>query len=230
VVVTQTVEPSSDRTARAATISRRQKDKFALRRAELASSALLTLSELGYARTSLREIAQNSTFSHGVLHYYFADKNDLIIHCVRQYKAICVTRYDRIVADAETAEELKQAFAAALADTVQVDASMHRLWYDLRSQSLFEPVLRADVTVIDKNLEQMIWRIVSRYAELADTDVAMSPAVTYALFDGLFQQALLQYLGGVPGAPERLRDEALFVLTNVLLSQPAAVAVGSPAQ
>jgi AcrR family transcriptional regulator len=195
----------------------------------LASSALLTLSELGYARTSLREIAQNSTFSHGVLHYYFADKNDLIIHCVRQYKAICVTRYDQIVANAATADELKQDFAAALMDTVQVDAAMHRLWYDLRSQSLFEPVLREDVTSIDKNLEQMIWRVISRYAELAETEVAMSPAVTYALFDGLFQQALLQYLAGVPGAPDRLREEALFVLSNVVLDDASETGVRSPA-
>ena len=54
-------------------------DKFAERRAELADAALQTLSELGYARTSLREIAQNSEFTHGVLHYYFRDKVDLIL-------------------------------------------------------------------------------------------------------------------------------------------------------
>lgn len=60
-------------------IARRQVDKFAERRAQLAASALQTLSELGYARTSLRDIAQNSEFSHGVLHYYFSDKVDLII-------------------------------------------------------------------------------------------------------------------------------------------------------
>ena len=67
-------------------------DKFEERRRELADAALQTLSELGYARTSLREIAQNSAFSHGVLHYYFRDKVDLIIYCVRQYKAVCVQR------------------------------------------------------------------------------------------------------------------------------------------
>src|SRR5580658_1911138 len=55
-------------------ISRRQVDKFGERRAQLADAALQTLAELGYARTSLREIAQNSQFSHGVLHYYFSDK------------------------------------------------------------------------------------------------------------------------------------------------------------
>src|SRR5260221_10692477 len=88
-------------------IARRQMDKFAERRAQLAASALQTLSELGYARTSLRDIAQNSEFSHGVLHYYFSDKVDLIMQCVKQYKAECVKRYDEIVATARTATELK---------------------------------------------------------------------------------------------------------------------------
>ena len=59
-------------------------DKVAQRRSELAAAALKTLAEQGYARTGLREIAANSEFSHGVLHYYFRDKVDLITHCVRR--------------------------------------------------------------------------------------------------------------------------------------------------
>ena len=123
-------------------VSRRQVDKFAERRAQLAASALQTLSELGYARTSLRDIAQNSEFSHGVVHYYFRDKVDLIIQSVKQYKAECVKRYDEIVATARTAMDLKHGFSAALAKTLRDDASMHRLWYDLRNQSLFEESFR----------------------------------------------------------------------------------------
>ena len=148
-------------------ISRRQVDKFAERRAQLADAALQTLAELGYARTSLREIAQNSQFSHGVLHYYFSDKEDLITHCVRQYEAACVTRYDEIVATATSAEELKREFSAAMAQTLRTDAPMHRLWYDLRNQSLFEESFRADVLEIDQRREEMIWRVISRYAEFA---------------------------------------------------------------
>src|SRR5438105_14727041 len=112
-------------------IARRQVDKFAERRAQLAAAALQTLSELGYARTSLREIAQNSEFSHGVLHYYFSDKVELITYCVRQYKAECVTRYDRIVATANSAQELKQGFGDAMGATLREDAKRHRLWHDL---------------------------------------------------------------------------------------------------
>ena len=184
--------------------SRRSPDKFAERRYQLAGVALQTLGELGYARTSLREIAQNSEFSHGVLHYYFTDKHDLIIACVRQYKATCVTRYDDVVAAASTASGLRASFGAALVATMRDDAPMHRLWYDLRSQALFAEALRADVQSIDASLEQMIWRVLSRYSELAGAPVAVSPAVGYAALDGLFQQSLLRHLAGDDTAGEHL--------------------------
>ena len=187
-----------------ARVSRRSPDKFAERRDQLAGVALKTLGELGYARTSLREIAQNSEFSHGVLHYYFTDKHDLIIACVRQYKATCVTRYDDVVASATTAPGLRSSFGEALVATMRDDAPMHRLWYDLRSQALFDESLRADVQAIDASLEQMIWRVLSRYADLAGVPVAVSPAVGYAALDGLFQQALLRHLGGDGEAGEHL--------------------------
>jgi AcrR family transcriptional regulator len=177
-------------------VSRRQGDKFEERRTELAEAALKTLSELGYARTSLREIAQHSDFSHGVLHYYFADKVDLIIQCVRQYKARCITRYDEIVTTATTSAELRHGFAEAMARTMTDDAQLHRLWYDLRSQSLFEESFRLDVADIDLSLERMIWRVVARLGELIPRAPSLPPPTTYAIFDGLFQQGLLKHLSG----------------------------------
>ena len=203
-------------------ISRRQVDKFAERRAQLAESALLTLSELGYARTSLREIAQNSEFSHGVLHYYFRDKVDLITHCVREYKARCVTRYDQIAASATTADELRLGFAAGLAQTMVQDAHLHRLWYDLRGQSMFEASFRDDVAAIDASLERMIWRIVSQYSEQLGAPPAVSPATAYAMFDGLFQHGLIQHLFGHEDAADRLRDAVERMLPTMVQGTPPA--------
>src|SRR5918994_6232481 len=164
-------------------------DKYDERRTQLAISALATLGELGYAKTSLREIASNSEFSHGVVHYYFADKFELIIYCVRYYKARCVTRYDAVVDEATTPEGLLDAFAAKLVETLRDEAPMHRLWYDLRTQSMFEEKLREAVLMIDRTLEDMIWRVVSRYAELCGRPTSMTPAAAYGVLDGLFQQA-----------------------------------------
>jgi AcrR family transcriptional regulator len=171
-------------------------DKHDERRDQLAESALRTLGERGYARTSLREIANNSEFSHGVVHYYFADKLELIVYCVRYYKARCVTRYDGVVADSTTADGLLDAFAAKLVETVQDEAPMHSLWYDLRTQSMFEEELREAVTLIDQTLEDMVWRVISRYAELAGRPTSMTPGAAYGVLDGLFQQALLGHVAG----------------------------------
>jgi AcrR family transcriptional regulator len=198
-------------------IARRQIDKFAERRAQLAASALQTLSELGYARTSLRDIAQNSEFSHGVLHYYFNDKVDLIIQSVKQYKAECVKRYDEAVATARTATELKHGFSAVLAGTLRDDASMHRLWYDLRNQSLFEESFRADVLEIDDSLQRMIWRIVSQYAELVGAPLAVSSSEAYAIFDGLFYQALLRHLAGHDDADRQLQKSVEAIIDHLFV-------------
>jgi hypothetical protein len=50
----------------------------------------------------------------------------------------------------------------------------------------------------------MIWRVISRYAELAGVSVAVTPGAGYAILDGLFQQALLHLLAGRDGAAGEL--------------------------
>ena len=204
-------------------ISRGPVDKFTERRAQLADAALQTLAELGYARTTLRDIAQNSPFSHGVLHYYFHDKQDLLTYCVKQYEAICVTRYDEIVAVSTSAEELKRDFGAGMARTLRAEATLHRLWYDLRNQSLFDESLRSEVLEIDRRRQEMIERVVCRFAELAGGSVALSPDASYAMLDGLFQQALLRHLAGDEEAAGRLQADVELVLDTMVAARTAPV-------
>jgi TetR/AcrR family transcriptional regulator, transcriptional repressor of bet genes len=175
-------------------------DRFDERRNELAESALLTLGELGYARTSLRDIASNSPFSHGVLHYYFADKLELVSYSITYYKMRCLSRYDEVVEQSTTAQELLDGFAAKLVETIVDEAPMHRLWYDLRIESMFDERLRETVLGIDAAIQAMIWRIVTRYSELSDREVAMDPRSAYNVLDGLFQAALLGHVTGDPAA------------------------------
>ena len=92
------------------------------------------------------------------------------------------------------------------------DAPMHRLWYDLRSQALFDESLRDAVLEIDASLEHMIWQVVSRHATLRGSDLAMPSSRAYATFDGLFEQALLRHLSGVVGVTDGLRAGALQLL------------------
>ncbi len=200
----------------ASAVADRTVDKVAQRRSELAAAALRTLAVQGYARTGLRDIAANSEFSHGVLHYYFRDKVDLITHCVREYKAQCVTRYDDVVATASSASELAAGFLDKLSETLVEESALHRLWYDLRGQSMFEESFRTDVAEIDLSLERMIWRVLSRYAELAGVPLDLTPPTAYAVFDGLFLQALLRQLAGDPDAARDLRASVTAVIGRLV--------------
>ncbi|SDY52232.1 transcriptional regulator, TetR family [Lysobacter sp. yr284] len=191
-------------------------DKFAQRRSELAQATLQTLADLGYARTSLREIAQNSEYSHGVLHYYFTDKLDLISCSIREYKTRCATRYDDVVAQAADVDGLVAGFLQRLGETLRNDASVHSLWYDLRSQALFEQFLRADVVEIDLLLQDMVWRVVSRYAELMRREPATTPEAAYALLDGLFQRALLRQASGDAAAAQDLQRQVQALMPMLL--------------
>lgn len=195
-------------------------DGFEERRRELADAALETLIERGYARTSLREIAQTADVPRSVLHGCFRDKMSLITYCVRRYKLLCVGRFDELVVTARTADGLALGFADAMAATLVADAALHRLWYDVRAQALFEGTLRADVDEIDTALADMIWRMVSRYAELAAIPPTTDVHLTYAIYDGLFQQALARQLSGEASAPGDLRTGVRALLRLVCCPDP----------
>ncbi|MGH1482834.1 MAG: TetR/AcrR family transcriptional regulator [Geminicoccales bacterium] len=193
--------------------ARARVDKFATRQAEIADAALVTLADLGYARTSLREIAGNADFSHAVLRYYFADKMDLILQCIKQYKAVCVKRYDAVTELAETQEDLLEGFLKQLSETLMTESHLHRLWYDLRSQAMFEDALAEDVRKIDSDLENMVWKIVERYAALGNGSPKLSSKAYYALFDGLFQNALARVIAGEKDAILEINSELRQSLT-----------------
>lgn len=179
-------------------------------RDRLAESALVALGELGYTRATLDDIAARVDLSPEKLREYFDGKIDLVLYCIQYYKARCVHRYDDVLADATTAEELIEGFAGRLQETIRTEAPIHRLWYDLRSQSMFEPALRDVVTMIDRALEEMIWRVMDRYGELAGQPlIASRSSAVYGMLDGLFQQTLLAYADGeqaLARLDEQVRD------------------------
>ena len=62
----------------------------------------------------------------------------------------------------------------------------------------------------------MIGRVVTRYAELAGRDLAVTVATTYALLDGVFEKALLGHLTGDEHAADDLRSRVVEVLPRLL--------------
>lgn len=191
-------------------------DKFAARRHELAQAALAAVAEQGFANTGMRDVASRAQLSHGSLHYYFDGKDDLIGQAIWQYKSECARRYDEIVASSASGSELIQRFGAEMASTLRDEAPLHRLWYDLRNQAMFQTGFGETITAIDGLLRDMVWAVVERYSALEAKPPRVDSEFAYALFDGVFQSSLLALLRGQEDAPATLSDHAGRLLASTL--------------
>ena len=63
----------------------------------------------------------------------------------------------------------------------------------------------------------MIWRIVSQYAELVGAPLAVSARAAYAIFDGLFQQALLRQFAGDGDAERQLQESVESIIDHLIV-------------
>ena len=181
--------------------------RHAARRDALADAAIETLQSLGYARTSLRDIARRTGLSLGRLHYYFADRNALIGYCVRRYKARFIAAIEQAIGGATQPRVVAARVVAALAASIRDNAETHRLWYDIRGQAMFDPAL---VEVVDE-VETALIAITTLVTGRLGLDRALALSV-YLAMDGHYRYAMQRHLDGdaqIVLAFERLATEAL---------------------
>ncbi len=183
----------------AARSAAKQAKRVARKRA-LAESAIEALKRYGYANTTLRDIAAQSDLSLGMLHYYFENKEQLLIYCVRLYKEAFTADIGARIAGAEGREGLIQAFAEGLAAAIARDAGTHRLWYDIRNQALFDAVFQPVVAEIEDLLIGLVRLLAPETADRAQI------AVLYGAVDGVFRHLLENQLSGTERSEADLAD------------------------
>ncbi len=63
----------------------------------------------------------------------------------------------------------------------------------------------------------MIWRIVTKFADLAAAPPGVPSSVAYAAFDGLFQHALIGHLAGHAAAARNLERDVQHVPDSLIV-------------
>ncbi|HEY8606051.1 MAG TPA: TetR/AcrR family transcriptional regulator [Noviherbaspirillum sp.] len=172
--------------------SRRKVDK----RREIALYTLTALAELGFAHVNLREVAARSGARLGSIHYYFKDKTDLLVCAVRLYKDAFIHELEQLICRAETPQALIEQGSAALGQAIEEQADVHRLWYDVRAQAMFDPAFRPLVEELESKLVELTARFLDRLQEFGMKGVPTDALATYLLMDGWFRYCLQRHLGG----------------------------------
>lgn len=175
---------------------------------KIAESAIEALKDLGYANTSLRDIAANSDMSLGMLHYYFDDRSELIIYCVQIYKEEFVGQMLDALDNASGRTEVIEAFSEALVVSIVDDKMTHKLWYDIRTQAMFDDTFRPVVAEIEASLIDIV-RIALRNAEQEGSD---NVELQYALLDGVFRFLMQGQIGDAP----MMRDDLKAIFKGLL--------------
>ncbi|WP_226782791.1 TetR/AcrR family transcriptional regulator [Oceaniglobus trochenteri] len=190
--------------------ARKRSEKRSKRKDELGTAAINALKQLGYARTSLRDIAELSGVAVGMLHYYFDDKTDLIKFCVRKYKADFIAELDAVMNDRTGGQPLAEAFAQGLRESIRREAETHRLWYDIRSQALFDPDFADVVEEIEAELIALVSRLFARLG--LPRDLALD---AYLGLDGAFRYYLHRHLADDADALDHFHAHVLRQLTAI---------------
>ena len=192
--------PAKNTSEARARATSRSTAKLEERRAELARSALSTIARRGFANTSLRDIANDSPYSSAVLHYYFADKWELVAHCLAIFSEDRAALVAAILESEPSAEAFRTRLAKVITDGIRKNPDGYVMWYDLRSQVQVSPELADAVARIEEGRKQGAYRLSSRHAELMGRAIVLSDETNYALGDGLVQRAVNRHAAGERGA------------------------------
>ena len=84
------------------------------RRQQIVAGLLRVMSERGYERASVAEIARAASLSPGLVHYHFKDKQEILLTAVEQLAARVRTRVSTRLQRAKGARAQVDAFVAAL--------------------------------------------------------------------------------------------------------------------
>jgi TetR/AcrR family transcriptional regulator, transcriptional repressor of bet genes len=179
---------------------RRSTAKLEERRSELAMSALSTIARRGFANTSLRDIANDSPYSSAVLHYYFADKWELVAQCLAIFSEDRAALVAAVLDGASTAESFRTRLAKVVTDGIRKNSDGYVMWYDLRSQVRVSPELADAVARIEEGRMKGAYSLSLRHAELMGSALVISEETNYALGDGLVQRAVNRHAAGERGA------------------------------
>jgi AcrR family transcriptional regulator len=186
--------------------------KQAEKKRELALHTLSALAELGFARVNLREVATRSGASLGLIHYYFADKTDLLTYCIRLYKDDFVRQLEEVIDSAGSLDELISRFPVALARAIDEHGGTHRLWYDVRAQALFDPAFQDVVAEIENRLIGVVEHFLSRVNASGTVKAPWDALSFYLMLDGWFRYFLHRHIAGDPHAGDQLRKRLMEIL------------------
>jgi TetR/AcrR family transcriptional repressor of bet genes len=171
-----------------------------IRRKQMVDAAIAVIHEHGFAHATVARIAAQAGISAGMVHHYFADKDDLLFttmrHLLAELRADAVAR----LSDAAEPRQRLRAIIDACFGEAQFDERVFSAWLALYGNARQSPRLSSILGIYHRRLKSSLLHELRRLVpELEARRLAEGLA---AMIDGLW----LRYaLTGKPDEPETPR-------------------------
>jgi TetR/AcrR family transcriptional regulator, transcriptional repressor of bet genes len=137
------------------------------RRQQIVEGLLRVMSERGYERASVQEVARAAGLSPGLVHYHFKDKQEILLTLVEQLAARARTRVAERVQRARGARGQVEAFLEAYLSTGEgADPAAVAAWVTISAEAVRQPEVRAAYAQVVRadleRLEELVAAVVGR--------------------------------------------------------------------
>ncbi len=101
------------------------------RREQIIEALYECLAEKGHERITIKKIAQRAGLPHGVIHYYFTDKDEIIAELVKNLQTTYYNRWNELLSAIPNDSRKIPAAINFLAESMILDPGLNRVLYNL---------------------------------------------------------------------------------------------------
>lgn len=147
-----------------------------------------------FDKTSIKEIALAAGVNHGLLHYYFKSKEDILIqyidYVLNHYRSMVKERFnDKALADIDK-KKLVREFFMFIHDRITLDRSLSKVFIEIWEIAVYHPAVKAKL-----QLAYQEWMdVLSRMLEPLNKDIDASRRTSFAMVAFLEGMALFSII------------------------------------
>jgi TetR/AcrR family transcriptional repressor of bet genes len=178
-----------------------------IRRKQLVEAAVATIHEDGFAAATVAKIARRAGVSNGIVHHYFASKDELLFETMRSLLAeLRRDAVQRLGLAASPRERLYAVIDASYGDS-QFSGEVFSAWLALYGNARHSPKLQRILELYHRRLHaNLMWDLVKLTPPPEAERVAN---VIGAMIDGLWLRYALLGSPGDPEIPRKLTRDCL---------------------
>lgn len=159
----------------------------------------------GFKATSMKLVAQAAGVAPGLIHYYFKNKEELIVAVLSEAKNQCLRDWDDILQHAKDTRKIEN-ILALVKKRMFSDLEIYRLRFELYSIGLNNSNLKSHVNALLLEEQQKIAELITLLARKEGLNHDALAASLTAAFDGLALRKLTDEDFDLNAAYETLSD------------------------